>query len=306
MNDLDKTTFDRFAMRFTRIERQVPDPPTHAAVAGIARRARRRVSPIAGALGVAILVTATVGLAVIGSSPGPVPSPSAAAASLPSDTQVPIVFPTDGPQAHPVLGGNYWMITELDGVAVTGFAELGFDRRGDASGNFQFDCGSLAFDYAYDLNGSSISFTVDTEHSSTEGCTDAQLALYNAVQAALPRIAAWRSPEPEHLELLNAGGATVVRAGPLPPLPTAPPVGECGEVPLADCERAATLSFNFDLFPEPGQTVVSWRVRPSIYSSCASPGDPKYDVIFQLENPARESIATVTEFDGELHACGPY
>jgi hypothetical protein len=51
---------------------------------------------------------------------------------------------------------------------------------------------------------------------------------------------------------------------------------------------------------------MSWRVRHSLYTSCSSPGDPKYDVIFQLANPARESIATVVELYGILHPCGAY
>ena len=86
----------------------------------------------------------------------------------------------------------------------------------------------------------------------------------------------------------------------MPPLPTPPPGGDCGEVALALCQEAATLAFNFGLFLQPGQQVVSWRVREATYPGCASQGlEPKFDVIFELANrsgrrPPRSASSTAS------------
>jgi hypothetical protein len=91
MNDLDDTTFARFAERFARIERQVPEPPLHKVNAAIGRPGLRPLLPVAGLVGVAILFAAAVGLAVIGSHPAPLPSPSPAAVTIPPDSAPPAV-----------------------------------------------------------------------------------------------------------------------------------------------------------------------------------------------------------------------
>lgn len=75
MNDLDDTTFARFAEQFARIEQQVPEPPPHTVRAS----GSRRLGPLsseAGLVAVVILLAAGVGLAVIGSQLSPRPSPS--------------------------------------------------------------------------------------------------------------------------------------------------------------------------------------------------------------------------------------
>jgi len=87
MNDLDEMTFARFAERFARIERQVPEPPLRVVDPAVARRRLARFSPIAAFVGVAILLAGIAGLAAI----GPQPSPSPAAATIPPDTALPAV-----------------------------------------------------------------------------------------------------------------------------------------------------------------------------------------------------------------------
>lgn len=89
MNDLDDTTFARFAERFARIERQVPEPPPHKVGTSIGSRGLGLLSPVAGLVGIVILLAAAVGLAVIGSQPSPLPSP--AAVTIPPDSAPPAV-----------------------------------------------------------------------------------------------------------------------------------------------------------------------------------------------------------------------
>jgi hypothetical protein len=89
MNDLDDTTFARFAERFARIERQVPEPPPHKVRATVGRPGLRPLLPVAGLVGVVILLAASVGLAVIGSQQARLPSPSHAAVTIPPDSAPP-------------------------------------------------------------------------------------------------------------------------------------------------------------------------------------------------------------------------
>jgi len=91
MNDLDDTTFASFAERFARIERQVPEPPPHKVHTAVRSRGLGLLSPVAGLVGVMILLAAAVGLAVIGSQPAPLPSPSPAAVTIPPDSAPPAV-----------------------------------------------------------------------------------------------------------------------------------------------------------------------------------------------------------------------
>jgi hypothetical protein len=94
MNDLDRTTFDRFAKRFSQIERQVPNPPAPSAASVVVARGGRPGSPFAALLGVAVLLVAAVGIAVIGSSTAPRPTPSAQITTLsaiPPDSAEPTV-----------------------------------------------------------------------------------------------------------------------------------------------------------------------------------------------------------------------
>jgi len=91
MNDLDDTTFPRFAERFARIERHVPEPPPHEVQAAVGGRGLRLLAPAAGPVSVVILIllAAAVGLSVIGSQPSPLPSP--AAVTIPPDSAPPAV-----------------------------------------------------------------------------------------------------------------------------------------------------------------------------------------------------------------------
>ena len=91
MNDLDDTTFARFAERFARIERQVPEPPPHKVQTAVGSRRLGLLSPVAGLVGIAILLAAAVGLAVIGSRPSPIPSSSPAALTIPPDSAPPAI-----------------------------------------------------------------------------------------------------------------------------------------------------------------------------------------------------------------------
>ena len=91
MNDLDRTTFARFAERFAGIERHVPEPPLHKVGTAIGSRGFGRLSPLAGLVGVVILLVMAVGLAVFGSQVSPRPSPSPAAGTIPPDSAPPEV-----------------------------------------------------------------------------------------------------------------------------------------------------------------------------------------------------------------------
>lgn len=91
MNDLDDATFACFAERFARIERQVPEPPPHNVRAAVGRRGLGLFSPTARVMGVALLLAAAFGLAVLGSRLSPQPSPSPAAVTIPPDSAPPAV-----------------------------------------------------------------------------------------------------------------------------------------------------------------------------------------------------------------------
>lgn len=424
MNDLDRTTFDRFAKRFARIERLIPDPSAPEAATAVAARERRLVSPFAALLGVAMVLATAVGLAVVGSSIGPVPTPSAPIATLsaiPPDSAQPEVvleaylrasqagdcttakqltmplvlnqdyvelcgatrvtafaivgvrapvdpettrltarlsitrtfpgsstglsadaingtyflqrqsngawriiegyvalplslLPTPRPPqiALPQLGGTGWTVTEIDGGPATFPVSLDFwggPTGGNAEGDLESDCFFISFTYTYDPNGSSISFAParDGEGSGAVGCPDDVLSSYESIPVAVRRISEWRMPQPDRLELVDNIGTVMIGGAPPSPLPTPPPGGDCGVVAAATCLEVVTQAFNFGLGVFPGQPVVSWRVRPTVFTSCAIQAlTPKYDVIFELSNPAFEKIATVGEIDGKLHACGDY
>jgi hypothetical protein len=421
MNDLDRTTFDRFVRRFARIERLVPDPPSHDVAIGVGTRNRALVSPLAAVLGAAILVAGVVGLAVIGSQPSPLPSPRATVVAIPPDSAEPAVvleayldaseagdcatarqltmplvlnedyvelcgvtrvtafsvvgveapvdpettrltarltirgpmpgtstetivgdingtyflqrrsngpwriiegyvnlppsmLPTAPPPqvALPRLAGTSWTVTELDGESIDFPVYLSFyggPTGGKAEGDISSDCFFIPFSYTYDPNGSSIAFAPaqDGEGSYADGCPVDPLDWYGRIPVAVRRITEWQIPQPDQIELVDNIGTVMVGGGPPPPLPTPPPGGDCGVVEPALCQEAATQAFNFGLGLFPGQPVVSWRVRPTIYTSCAIQTlTPKFDVIFELSNPTFEKIATVGEVDGKLHACGDY
>lgn len=89
MNDLDETTFERFAKRFARIERLVPSPPSAGAAALDAVRIGRRRPSRAVLASVTLLLSTALVLTVIGSQTVPQPSPTAAVASMPPDSAPP-------------------------------------------------------------------------------------------------------------------------------------------------------------------------------------------------------------------------
>lgn len=215
----------------------------------------------------------------------------------------------DGSQAaHPQLGGTGWTLTQIDRAPGSGPSWLSFLPGPRAEGRVKSDCSFIAFDYAYDMDGSTIRFRVrgEDDGSYSDGCSAAALAEFTDIGALLPRIASWRLPRADQLELLDGRGVALLKGGPLPPLPTPPPGGECGSVPVALCTEAATQAFNFGLFPTPGQVVVSWRVRDTTARFCNDASTPKFDVIFELEKPTFEKVATVGELYGKLYACGDY
>lgn len=85
MNDLDDTTFARFAERFARIERQVPEPPRRAFAPVMSRRSGpATVARRAVLLGVVIILAALFALVAIGSRPSPRPT-------IPPDSAPPAV-----------------------------------------------------------------------------------------------------------------------------------------------------------------------------------------------------------------------
>lgn len=239
----------------------------------------------------------------------PAPSPTAAAvAPSPSPRLAP--YPTDQP-GHPELGGASWKIIELAGKPETGFAYLeiwGGKGKGSADGLAEGNCWAIGLRYSYDPSGPGLIFDVSPEGDGryAESCSPQELATYAAVGDVLQRVTAWRLPRPDRLELLDVGGSIVLVGEPPPPLPPPPPGGDCGEIPLETCIEAATAAFNFGVFPEPGQTVVSWKVRPTKYTSCASGFPPLYDVTLVLANPAYEKVATVGMLFDRLAACGDY
>jgi hypothetical protein len=316
MNDFDRATFDRFASRFARIERLVPDPAHDSP--RVASRTPRPISRTVGFAGAAVMLAAILGLAVIGSQTSPRPSqsprPTAAAVIVTSAPTPGATRPTPGELqvANPELGGQGWTILEVDGRPLAETAYLSFwggPTGGGADGDSRSDCWFIAFDYAYERSGAGIAFFTRGagEGSGAEGCSDARLADYAAVNDALARVTAWGKPQADAIELIDARGTVVLRGGPLPPLPTPQASGDCGDAPVGDCQRAVALAYNFDLFPAPGQTVVSWSIHPSPYTSCATQGvDPKYEVVFKLANPSGESSATIGEIFGKLVACGAY
>lgn len=304
MNDIDRTTFDRFAKRFSAIERLVPNPQPDPGIFATSQRRRGLRSPLAALAGAAVLMAGMLmGLALIGPSLIPLPGPSSPAPSPPPSTGE----PTDARQdAHPLLFDTYWAVTELDGTAISGLVELYFPRRGTLGG-FSFVCGYVAFEYGYDPDGASITMAFDAEHfGSTGNCSSSQIDLYVDVIRALPRIAAWRSSGIDEIEFLEANGTVMLRAGPVQPIASAPPGGKCGGVPPVECERAASLAFNFGLLwrLDPGQTVVGWTIGPALDGGCAyTPFVPTYDITFELENEAAFYRATVGEADGHLRFC---
>jgi hypothetical protein len=221
----------------------------------------------------------------------------------------PVVTTPDGSQApHPQLGGTGWALTEIDGVAASDASWLSFLAGPRADGRVKSNCSFIGFQYAYDPNGSTIRVRVRGENdgSGANGCSAAALVEYRHIGVLLPRIASWRMPQADQLELLDGSDVALLKGGPLPPLPSPPPGGDCGSVPVAVCTEAATEAFNFALFPTPGQRVVSWRVRDTTAAFCSGGSVPKFDVIFKLETPTFEKVATVGELYGELHACGDY
>ena len=268
---------------------------------------RDRWTALVGQISVALLV-ASACAPPQGVGPTPPTSPPSASAGVVDATPTAVVEQT----AHPELGGMGWTLAELDGRPLSEDAWISFwggPAGGPAAGDVSSDCSFVAFEYTYDPEGSTIQFLAHTDGdgSYTDGCSDAGLAQYADIRAAMPQIAEWRMPTAGQIEFLDASRAIVVEGGPMPPLPTPPPGGDCGEVALAPCQEAATLAFNFGLFLQPGQRVVSWRVREATYPGCASQGlEPKFDVIFELANPKWEKTATIGEQYGKLHACGDY
>ena len=159
----------------------------------------------------------------------------------------------------------------------------------------------MSFEYAYDPTGTSITLT--ESQFNAEGCSEPAVARDAAVRAALPRVAVWRTPG-ERLELLDANGALLFAGEPPPPLPSAPPVGECIEIPGGLCQAAATVAFNYGYFLEPGQRISAWEVRVTKYVVCDGSLEPRYDITFELANPTRTASVTVGSANGgPLHVC---
>lgn len=251
------------------------------------------VTRLAGRFAVALLVT-----------PACAPSPSAAPTQPPRTQSVVSATPSPGASqpAHPQLGGTEWNLTEVDGAPVTETAWISFWRGPHALGQVQSECSVLTFDYTFDEGGASI-FPIERTYQAAE-CSEPALARDARIRAALARIVKWRMPSPEQFELVDDGGATLFEGRPFPPAPTAPPGGDCDGIAEAMCLAAAAQAFNSGLSPEPGQGIITWRVRETIYSSCdGSPAVPKFDVTFELADPAGESTVTIADLYGGLYVC---
>lgn len=239
----------------------------------------------------------------------PPPATTAPASPNPSPSSNAADYPTGQP-GHPQLGGASWKIVELGGRAETGFAYLEFwggKGVGEASGLAEGNCWAIGLRYSYDPNGSGLAFDLRPEGdgSGAEGCSADELATYGDVRDVLERVTVWRQPGPERLELSDAAGSVVLRGAPPPPLPSPPPGGDCGSVPVDRCTEAATLAFA-GLTLASGETVVGWSVRPTIYTSCANSIPPVYDVVIEFANPSWEKVAVIGELYGRLAGCGDY
>ncbi len=229
------------------------------------------------------------------------PSQPSPVGSVPAGTA-----PIASQAAHPQLGGTGWALTEIAGTPGSEPSWVSFLPGPHAEGRVKSDCSFIAFEYAYEPSGPAITFRVSDDGSYAEACSDGELADYARIRGLLPRVASWRLPRPDQLELVDSTGVALLTGGPLAPLPTPPPGGTCGSVPIALCTEAATQAFNFGLFPTPGQVVVSWRVQETTARFCGVAGSPRFDVIFELAKPTFEKVATVGELYGKLHACGDY
>lgn len=236
------------------------------------------------------------------------PSPTApATVTTPGPSAAP--YPTGQP-GHPQLGGASWKIVELGGRAETGFAYLEFwggQGMGEAMGLAEGNCWAIGLTYSYDPTGSGLIFDVSPEGDGryAEGCSPQELATYADVADVLQDVTAWRRPQSDRLELLDGAGSVVLRGEPPPPLPSPPPGGVCGSVPIDACREAATLAFA-GLTLASGETIVGWSVRPTIYTSCASGSRPVYDVVIEFANPDWEKVAVIGELFGRLAGCGDY
>jgi hypothetical protein len=246
-------------------------------------------------------------------TPATIPSPAATpdpAATPLSTSQVGDDDPTGQP-GHPRLGGTQWVLTELDGAPLEFWRWLSFwggAGTGRAEGTSESNCSFIFFSYSYAADGSGIAFRVSSQSdgSYTEGCSAAEVAQYVRTVDALQRVTAWRMPEPDRLELLDADGALLLAGEPPPPLPSPPPGGDCGSVPVDRCIEAATIAF-VGLPISSGQAVAGWTVRPTIYVACPASVPPLYDVVIELANPAYEKIVAVYEAsNGRLVPCGDY
>ena len=309
MNDLDRTTFDQFVRRFAAVVRSVPEPPARSTEQ--TGPSTLRWAPIATAAAVVAVLLIGISILPVAVPPTSTPGPSASPSALPPTASPEPTTPTGDQPGHPQLGGTTWTIVEVDQEPIDVESWLGFGggrSQGKASGDIAAECSFIAFDYSYPASGPGLRFEVipDENGSYSEDCSPAAEAQYARLADALTRVTYWTMLEPDRLGLLGAENNVVIAAGPPPPLPTPPPGGDCGSIPQATCLDAATKAFNFGLNAEPGQTIVSWSVRKTIYTLCTGGIEPKFDVIFELENPTFEKIAVVGELYGRLVACGDY
>lgn len=178
LNELDRKTFARFAERFARIERQIPDPPALAARMEIGGRGRAQRPPLAGWAAIVVILAAVGGLVVIGSRLLPatvtVPPDSATAAEV-LDAYLRAVQAGDCDTAeqltYPLMFGP--SMVDLCGVTgVTAFSVVGdpvvvdpdkvrMNANLTITGTSAISAGEISFTYFLQQQGSGVWRIVD-------------------------------------------------------------------------------------------------------------------------------------------------
>jgi hypothetical protein len=107
------------------------------------------------------------------------------------------------------LSGSTWAVTQLNGQPPTDDLTLTFDSGVD-KGDISASCFRLTFEFGRDTDGAAIVFS-DLKPVKTT-CGVDMTALLASLQAALPRIRAWRAANPEQIDFVDAEGVPLLAA----------------------------------------------------------------------------------------------